>query len=65
MAIDKGHRFGIDFDDVHRGSRREILQAPAQMRKIDSIHCRAHAHDRREKMNFLLRMLVFKSIHQV
>ena len=39
-------RVVVDFDDVHRRARRQVFQAPAQVRQVDSVHRRAHAHDR-------------------
>jgi formylglycine-generating enzyme len=50
--------FVVHADDVHRRARRQVFQAPAKMRQVDSIHRGAHADDRRKKMNLLLRMLV-------
>ncbi len=58
-------RFCVDLDLVDKMSIAEVFQCPAQMRQVDPVHRRAHAHHGAEEMDFLFRMLGLEAIHEV
>ena len=60
-----GRRLVIHSDHVHRRAGSQILQRPAEMRRIDAVHGGAHADDRREEVDFLLGVLVLQTLDQV
>ena len=50
-------RFWIDFDMVDDFAFEQVLDAPAKVSQIDSIHRRAHANNWAKEVNLLLWVL--------
>ena len=56
---------GIDDDLVHQLAPDERLEAPGQVRRVDAEHRRARAHERVERDDRLVRVVVREPLHHV